>query len=890
MNHQPEAKNSRPALTPLHGFTLIEKNAVRYLSPEEISISVVGEKAYGLSCLPKSWTLPFLVISSKLLQEYRSASGETRLTLTENWVTTAKAVCLDIGIKEYDSIILRSSACSEGLEERGRFHSQEGTLENLYETFVSLLDKLTSDPEIDTFQIPLVLQKCISDFAAKGHLSNERRLYEESRDWMGQFEEVKSRLGLPYRITLESQQLFRINLRNWREKVPITDALGSVLECHLTVKVQDVLKFPAAWATNHGVRVHFEWVWDGKHIYLVQADQEFQTQGVDPREIHCTFGKSRHEFKPRCLQPITTAHAKKYEKIHNVFTYFDLELPIADLYVLDDQDLLADLALGKIDPSLEADLADLVKDSLVIRVDIDSPDQLKRQFLPRTNEVRNLETAIIWLIENMREIRSKCTEDVIFIFHNFIPAAASAFVLAAPSERNVQIEALWGLPEGLYYNAHDKYVVDTNASNINAITALDVEKFEVYSKAAYKKFFVAPDNNGVWTTKVIKPPHDWKLSIPKIQWIKELAYHSRKIAEKEGKPLSIMWFVDVPESVCKKPLFPWHHEPYNPQVNARTITDRKKTSFDKSIIIKTKADVERLKAESPERTLVRRVRIQPTEDSLLRDKQTLQTIGTLTHKLGAVIVLEGAVLSHAYYQLMQTSAVVEVVYPFEPVEDKKEFNKLVRDKIPEKIQAGGEAVKKVQLSGEVLLQALRKKLLEEAIEVLDATDHDSILDEIADVTEVINAILSILGAPSEEVLERQQRKREKAGGFEKGYILLETVNPLVTTKSTESTLFDDNYDGQTELSPVIDERIILELDQAVQKWSDNRDRDGRPEKILRLNIPLTKDHWTAKMPDTIIDSGSGSSVQTTLKGKRKGSRLHLELSIHPQLQLKLLDN
>ena len=47
--------------------------------------------------------------------------------------------------------------------------------------------------------------------------------------------------------------------------------------------------------------------------------------------------------------------------------------------------------------------------------------------------------------------------------HNYIPAPASAFAYAKPEESVVKIEALWGLPEGLYYYSHDKYLVECSA-------------------------------------------------------------------------------------------------------------------------------------------------------------------------------------------------------------------------------------------------------------------------------------------------------------------------------------------------------------------------------------------------------------------------------------------
>ncbi|MCI0711669.1 MAG: nucleoside triphosphate pyrophosphohydrolase [Chloroflexi bacterium] len=58
---------------------------------------------------------------------------------------------------------------------------------------------------------------------------------------------------------------------------------------------------------------------------------------------------------------------------------------------------------------------------------------------------------------------------------------------------------------------------------------------------------------------------------------------------------------------------------------------------------------------------------------------------------------------------------------------RREYNKLVRDNIPEIIAANG--------------QALRQKLVEEAQEVLQAKP-DELVNELADVYEVLDALIA----------------------------------------------------------------------------------------------------------------------------------------------------
>ena len=94
------------------------------------------------------------------------------------------------------------------------------------------------------------------------------------------------------------------------------------------------------------------------------------------------------------------------------------------------------------------------------------------------------------------------------------------------------------------------------------------------------------------------------------------------------------------------------------------------------------------------------------------------------------------------------------------------YNKLVRDRIPDIIQASGHACEVVTMPEAEYRQALLKKLLEEAREVEQA-DSDHIVTELADLYEVVDAILLAHGIDPASVRAEQQRRRVERGGFEK---------------------------------------------------------------------------------------------------------------------------
>lgn len=105
---------------------------------------------------------------------------------------------------------------------------------------------------------------------------------------------------------------------------------------------------------------------------------------------------------------------------------------------------------------------------------------------------------------------------------------------------------------------------------------------------------------------------------------------------------------------------------------------------------------------------------------------------------------------------------------------KKEYKKLVRDRIPEIIRKKG-GVPKVRTLGEAeYLSELKKKFQEELSEYLSAETSEARLEEMADIFEVITALNEAEGRDIEQVIAVQKKKREERGAF-KEKIFLESV-------------------------------------------------------------------------------------------------------------------
>lgn len=99
------------------------------------------------------------------------------------------------------------------------------------------------------------------------------------------------------------------------------------------------------------------------------------------------------------------------------------------------------------------------------------------------------------------------------------------------------------------------------------------------------------------------------------------------------------------------------------------------------------------------------------------------------------------------------------------------YNKLVRDKIPEIIEKDGKIYNIEILSNENYLKMLDAKLDEELAEY----HKDQNVEELADLMEVIYAVIQARGYSLEELENCRLEKEKKRGAFAERILLKEVV-------------------------------------------------------------------------------------------------------------------
>jgi predicted house-cleaning noncanonical NTP pyrophosphatase (MazG superfamily) len=105
--------------------------------------------------------------------------------------------------------------------------------------------------------------------------------------------------------------------------------------------------------------------------------------------------------------------------------------------------------------------------------------------------------------------------------------------------------------------------------------------------------------------------------------------------------------------------------------------------------------------------------------------------------------------------------------------DFESLPKLVRDNIPTIIhQKHGILPETSILNDEDFEKYLRRKLVEESLEALNAEKTEDLTLEIADIYEVLDTLISLKNITKEDIYTAQTQKRNKNGGFNQKILLI----------------------------------------------------------------------------------------------------------------------
>ena len=723
-----------------------------------LTIFNYGTKVAGLQTLPLQWVPPFAALPAWVSEEWRNDP--------KSWWDTVKAAGIDI-VAAYNtvssngarSVILRSSAVGEGLEDRGRYDSIQldagasirdilNAIENIFLSF--------SSSERHPLMGVCIQQFFEPEFA--GHVSNEVHLSATRNQWKFEIERPSyvPYQGLNSKFAAPPPENDALHISGQKA---VAKALRQA--CHLINMRTDG-------------RSHVEWCVSDSRLWIVQVDRESPiSAGANPHEMPLIHGstKSLNELDaPKFFEPYKIETDQVWKKLSNIRDFWIGPKPPRHRLFFATANRLSKVLKDKpLRRKLIAEINQLTDGRAVLRTDC-SNREVRAFNLPRTTTIDG-RSAARWLDKTIPEMKKKGAKltEIAFILHRYIPARAAAWSYYSPGEEIVSIDCIWGLPDGLQFLGHDSF-------QMNARTGK-----ELSAEVRFKRDFLQEQADGSWIYVPIARQfgRDRVLSSDALRHI---ALQTVAIARKIGERAQVMWFCDLPPSLGLGTHLPWYRSkdflihqrierPPLPVRRLRSLDDLNAIGDDLGQVI---------------------LRLEPTVELVRDDHHFLDQVIAIALQHNAPVELAGSVLGHAYYKLRDAGVLVLTPQPkFERSRGKTEYRKLVRDEIPHNIASKGEQVSFARLSKDEANVALVAKLFEEGLELKNTTNYQDRIEELADVLEVLRGFAALEGIDWNQLENVADEKKKKRGGFDQQTVLIQTAMPQ-QSRSSDLMISEDN--------------------------------------------------------------------------------------------------
>lgn len=702
---------------------------------------VYGVKGASSLTIPRPWTLPFALLPA----DFVTAVG-SRTTLASLLDASMQMRILALA-GETARLIVRSSVVGESIWDRGTYCSVQVAVTDDVGAVIDRLDVAAREVVASTAGRPtgIMIQRYIRP-VSQGEFGNLQRVSKTRDHW-----EIATRE--PNEVT--SRQ--RLNSQRDEAAEP-----AEPLAVRAGLSPERLFGKVGAWLNNElllgrSQRLNCEWITDNRRFYLVQIDEEDEDiWGVNPFQVRIPPMTRPTAVSGHYLKLAEGDALRAWDKLQVLEQLWESDATHKPmLFYVSLADLPAKATKAAV-AKLEADFRALIGPTgIIVRTSVRAGAE-KLPNLPRT-ECLAPETAARWCFDNASLLTHQYdTKHLAFVAHRFVAARASAWARVEPANPIVEIHALWGLPDALQYCPYD-------------IWEMHVPTGVATDYPDYKSDMLISSADGSWKYVRVKNELARGNCIGSSE-AKDIATRSSQIAERLGRACHIMWFVGCSEKDGEHFSIPWY---WTEAHEANRNTDR--TAYR----IFTVRDHESLNYFVSWKGARKRqaLKLQPTDLALMRDNKFIKAVGTSANTARVPIILSGSTLAHAYYQLRKLGCTLVTPSEKEHVRNRRTTNlgKLVRDKIPEKISQRHEHNITRQISGNLRKGFLISKLFEEALEVREAAQSEHKIEELADLFEVFRAIAKAENVSLDAVKKAADQKKRKAGGFEKGLVLLQTA-------------------------------------------------------------------------------------------------------------------
>jgi len=776
-----------------------------------------------MQILPAAWVPPYAALPAWIFEEWVAHPGDwvKRVRRRQIHLEQAQEVVSESG--RYP-IIIRSSAVGEGLEDRGLYKSivlEKGASFGAVTAAIEDVFRHFSEQARHSAMGICLQRYLVPDFA--GHVSNEIHLSATRNQWKYGIEvpAFAPDRGLNSKFALSPDESVALPLVSQKDIGPM-------------------LRQVCNWINQRiASRSHLEWCGARGQLWIVQVDQESPTSsGVNPHTMPDARGAqecSADADTVGLFQLYRIQDDPPWRKLKNIRDFWTgADIPRHRLFYTTAEKLEQALSRHGGEKALATEIDALTGGRAVLRTDCKDP-KIRSFNLPRTHTVDGNQ-ASRWIKTTLKAMADKgaSVADVAIILHRYIPARAAAWSYYSPGDDVVQLDCLWGLPDGLQFLTHDSFQIDARTGD------------ELAAQVRYKRDFLQEQDDGSWRYVAVARQfgRDRVLSRDALRMI---ALETVAIASNIKERAQIMWFCDLPPELGLGTHLPWFRSKefmrYTTALRPPLPTRR----------VRTLADLDALELDD------RRFIIVAAPDvELVRDEDAfLDRLIALATSRGLMVELSGSILGHAYYRLRSAGVVVLVAQPKYPrVRGLHRHFKVVRDAIPKNIAAKGERVSFGRLSPSEAVVALIGKLFEEGLELNAAHAPAQHLEELADLLEVVRGLAVTSGVDWDDLMTAASEKREKRGGFEQQMVLLETARPMLN-RPVKSSLSDNDEGPQIQLSDlgivsVDGHNVSISFSSLLSKsWTDvNIVIDGQEIKIsaafegtgLRLKVGGVPDH------------------------------------------------
>jgi len=707
-------------------------------------VCFLGGKAVGMLRLPSEWVPPFLILTSSFCELLKKQkAGEVMKLLPPDEFSLVRDFLASLS-ELTSQVLVRSNAASEGrLLTAGQYIS-EVTIAEL-DSVAEVIDRVCSSEPSNSIYV--VLQECIEP-AMVGHMSNERRVSFERSLWLVE--------GLVKKGSVKLRTHGDVNVEPL-----MADNEDDVLNALRTVASY-------LYRLEKGY-LHCEWVWDGQRVWIVQADAcppSLVTPAANEYLRSCSRNITRFVPSFTGLCHFLDITETRWKKLQRPMKFHELGLPHADVYLLTGEDWNKSKSGNFVD--LLPELKDMCVEPVIARCDIALDVEVEDLFLPTSSPTTDPEKLLVFMDETSKDFgaRGIKEKDWSFLLARVVPARASAMIHAKPEAQLIQIDALWGYPDGLFYYPHDTYFYHLADGKITEVRR-------------YKSFCLLCSDEK-WITLPINSPLDWG-HVLSIREVEILARWALIIANSVNHEIQLMALARICGHRGEDGCLPWHYTQL--EIPPYTVTPQHAPQLVPLHVIRSRADIKSNQMLGATKE-IDGFMIKP-DIEVLRDPEFLREVATYAASLGVPIYFEGSLLGHAYYQMVRTGARVIPLAEVCPPIGVIKYEKIIRDFIPTIIRRTGGVARVRTVPSDEAITLLIRKLIEESYEAWQS-DPEHLAGELADILEVVDALREHTGISSEELEHVRENKRAKRGGFQNLIFLEETSIQALELAGTQS--------------------------------------------------------------------------------------------------------